>query len=256
MDELSYVQGVFNKHVARAGLLNQLSGKNILELGPGDSVAMAVLANCHGAKIILIDSGDYASRDVRLYQSFAKSLKEQGLDAPDLSSAKTREDVLEICGAQYLSSGLSSLQEITDSSVDLVFSQAVLEHVRRKEFLNTIKECHRILRTNGSASHTVDLKDHLGGGLDNLRFSGSIWESDFFVRSGFYTNRIRYSDMIASFKQAGFNIDIVNAEKWDACPIKRKNLAPEFNSIANEDLLVKEFDVLLRPVESSVNTKL
>ena len=168
MDQLSYVQGVFDQHVGRAGLGNQLRGMSILEFGPGDSIATAVIAACHGARAVLIDSGDYAVRDVRLYQSFASRLKKHGLDAPDLAGAESREDILAICGAKYLSNGLSSLQTIADGSVDLIFSQAVLEHVRRHEFLETIKESYRILRTGGFVSHRVDLKDHVGGGLNNL----------------------------------------------------------------------------------------
>jgi SAM-dependent methyltransferase len=246
MDEVTYVQGVFDKHIRRAGLTNQLNGKTVLELGPGDSLATAVIAACYGASVILIDSGDYAIRDVRLYQSFANRLKEQGLDAPDLSRAECREDVLKICGAKFLPNGLSSLQTIADGSVDLIFSQAVLEHVRLHEFLETMKECNRILRTGGAASHDVDLKDHLGGGLNNLRFHKSIWESNFFVRSGFYTNRIRFSEMIGMIEQAGFNIEAVNAYRWDVFQINKKSLSPDFASITDDDLLVKEFDVLMR----------
>jgi SAM-dependent methyltransferase len=246
MDQVSYVQGVFERHVASASLTNQLQSKTILELGPGDSVSTAVIAACHGARAVLIDSGDYAVRDVGLYQNFANRLKEQGLDVPNLSGAENREDVLAICGAKYLSNGLSSLKKIADDSVDLIFSQAVLEHVRRHEFLETMKECHRVLKSNGAASHRVDLKDHLGGGLNNLRFRESVWESNFFVRSGFYTNRIRFSEMIAMFEEAGFRIKAVYPERWDASPINRKSLSRDFTEVTDDDLLVRGFDVLMR----------
>ncbi len=246
MDQVRYVQGVFDQHIARAGFSNQLKGKTVLELGPGDSIATAVIAACHGAKAVLIDSGDYAVRDVGLYQNFANRLKEYGLDAPDLSDAESREDVLAICGGKYLPNGLSSLQAISDGSVDLIFSQAVLEHVRRHEFLETMKECRRVLKSNGAASHRVDLKDHLGGGLNNLRFRESVWESNFFVRSGFYTNRIRFSEMIAMFEEAGFCIKAVNPYRWDASPINRKSLSRDFAEVTDDDLLVRGFDVLMR----------
>jgi len=246
MDQVSYVQGVFDQHITRAGFSNQLKGKTVLELGPGDSIATAVIAACHGAIAVLIDSGDYAVRDVGLYQNFANRLKEQGLNVPDLSDAESREDVLAICGAKYLTNGLSSLQTIPDGSVDLIFSQAVLEHVRRHEFLETMKECRRVLKSNGAASHRVDLKDHLGGGLNNLRFRDSIWESNFFVRSGFYTNRIRFSEMITMFEEAGFCIKTVFSDRWDASPINRKSLSRDFSDVTDDDLLVRGFDVLMR----------
>jgi predicted SAM-dependent methyltransferase len=248
MDRVSYAQGVFNRHVGSAGLSCKLKNKTILELGPGDSVATALIAACYGARTVLIDSGDYADQNVSLYQSIANRLKEQGLDALDLSEAQSREDILAMCGAKYFTKGLSSLQTIADGSVDLIFSQAVLEHVRRDEFVETMKECHRILRADGSASHCVDLKDHLGGGLNNLRFRESIWESDFFFRSGFYTNRIRFSEMIAIFEQVGFHIEVVNADRWDRSPITKKSLSSDFASVADDDLLVRGFDVLMHPL--------
>jgi SAM-dependent methyltransferase len=248
MDTVTYVQGVFDQHVQWARLSNQLKGKTVLELGPGDSIATVVIAACYGASAVLVDSGDYAVRDVRLYRDFADRLKEQGLDVPDLSQAESREDVLAICNARYLSDGLSSLQTIANDSIDLIFSQAVLEHVRRHEFLETMRQCRRILRTDAAASHRVDLKDHLGGGLNNLRFRESIWESNFFVRSGFYTNRIRFSEMIFMFEQAGFDIESVSADRWEASPIDRKRLSLDFASITDDDLLVKGFHVFMRPL--------
>jgi SAM-dependent methyltransferase len=248
MDQLTYVQSVFDQHVKQAGLTNQLKGKTVLELGPGDSAATAVIAACHGAHAVLIDSGDYASREVRLYLSFADRLKDQGFDVPDLSEAESREDVLSICGAKYLPNGLFSLQTIADDSVDLIFSQAVLEHVRRDEFLQTMTECHRVLKSNGAASHCVDLKDHLGGGLNNLRFRESVWESNFFVRSGFYTNRIRFSEMIAMFEESGFCIKALNPDCWEVSPIERKSLSRDFAEVTDEDLLVKGFDAIISPL--------
>lgn len=248
MDQVTYVQDVFDQHVQRAGLSNQLKGKTLLELGPGDSIATAVVAACYGASAVLIDSGDYAIRDVRFYQDFANKLKGQGLDVPDFSEAESLEDILLICSARYLPNGIFSLQTIADDSVDLIFSQAVLEHVRRYEFLETMKECHRILRNDGVASHRVDLKDHLGGGLNNLRFRESIWESNFFVRSGFYTNRIQFSEMIKVFEQAGFNIESMNVDRWNVSPINRNSLSPDFALITNDDLLVKGFYAVMHPL--------
>jgi hypothetical protein len=67
-------------------------------------------------------------------------------------------------------------------------------------------ECRRVLSDTGVASHSVDLKDHLEGGLNNLRFSEKLWESDFFVNSGFYTNRIQFYEMLNHFKEPGSEI--------------------------------------------------
>lgn len=43
MDQSFYVKNVFDQHINQAGLTNFLNGKTILELGPGDSIASALV---------------------------------------------------------------------------------------------------------------------------------------------------------------------------------------------------------------------
>ncbi len=248
MDKASYVRGVFNRHIERAGLDGLLAGKTILELGPGDSVATAMLAACYGARCILLDAGSFANKDVTIYRKLADELTKAGLSPPEISGATTLQDVLVACGAIYLTDGLASFSLIETSSVDLIFSQAVLEHVRKNEFFGTMKECHRVLLPNGVASHRVDLKDHLSSSLNNLRFNEKIWESNFFVRSGFYTNRIRYSEMLNLFEDTNFSVDFLDVERWDKLPIRRSALDENFTKFPDEELKVRVFDVLLRPI--------
>lgn len=49
MDTAQYALGVFSSHVQRAGLGGGLAGKTVLELGPGDSVATALIAKARMA---------------------------------------------------------------------------------------------------------------------------------------------------------------------------------------------------------------
>ena len=246
MDDMSYVLNVFNEHVSRAGLTGRLKGKTILELGPGDSIATALVAACYGARAILVDAGAFAMTDMAGYRKLVDLLDRSGLKPPDISAATTLEEMLVICDARYLTQGLESFSSIETGTVDLIFSQAVLEHVRKDEFLDTMRECFRVLTLEGAASHRVDLKDHLGGSANNLRFSSKYWESDWMSSSGFYTNRIRFKEMLSIFKKAGFNIEILNADKWNESPIARKNLAEEFREIDEDDLLISGFDVILK----------
>lgn len=246
MDQTSYVLNVFNEHVSRAGLEGRLKGKTILEIGPGDSIATALVAASYGAKSILIDAGPFAVTDMYVYRTFVEALEHSGLNPPDISAAVTLDDVLVACDARYLTQGLEGFSSIETGTVDLIFSQAVLEHVRKYEFLDTMRECFRVLTVDGVASHRVDLKDHLGGSLNNLRFSQRVWESDFFVNSGFYTNRIRFSEMIALFKDAQLRVEIGEVRRWEHLPVKKQSLSKSFSSLSDEDLLVSGFDVLLR----------
>ena len=96
-------------------------------------------------------------------------------------------------------------------------------------------------------SHVVDFKDHLGGALNNMRFSSSLWEKEWFASySGFYTNRIRLQEMIAICEEIGFMVDVVNLERWDSLPIERKHLADEFTNLKDEDLKVSGAHLVMR----------
>lgn len=246
MDQAEYALNVFNSHVERAGLQGNLAGKTILELGPGDSVASAIIACGNGARAILVDVDHFATGTPESYLALIAKLREKGYITPDFSQCKKLEDLLSACDATYLTDGLKSLKKIDNASIDLIYSQAVLEHLRRHEFLQIQQECARILGGTGVCSHRVDLRDHLGGGLNNLRFSENLWESEFFVQSGFYTNRIQLQGMVSFFEQAGFKADLLEVRQWKELPIKRSRLADKFKNIPDQTLNIAGFDVLLK----------
>ena len=245
MDASEYAIRVFNKHVERSGLSNKLNGNTILEIGPGDSVATAVVAAAHGAQAILIDSGRFVRTDVASYLELERVLRENGKFPPHLVGCKDIGEILTHCKARYMTNGLASFGRIESASVDMIFSQAVLEHVRKREFLEMIRECRRVLKPGGVCSHQVDLSDHLSGALNNRRFSEKVWESEIFVRSGFYTNRISFNEMPSLFRQAGFEIEVSNVRRWPELPTPRNRLSREFKNLSDEDLCVSGFEVFL-----------
>jgi hypothetical protein len=67
------------------------------------------------------------------------------------------------------------------------------------------------------------------------------------AKSGFYTNRIRFSEMIGLFRDAGFNVELTRVSRWEELPTRKAAMAPEFRGFQDDDLLVQGFDVLLRP---------
>lgn len=246
MDEAAYAISVFELHVHRVGFaLSELNGKVILEMGPGDSVSTAIIAHAWGARAILVDAGAFASPSLLAYGPLCKALTARGLKPIDLSLVTGLDEMLAACHAMYLTNGAAAWQSVASNSVDFVFSQAVLEHVRLHEFAGVQKECFRVLKSGGLASHRVDLKDHLGGALNNLRFSKKVWESDLFVKSGFYTNRIRMTPMLEIFSDAGFGVKLLDVSRWKSLPTELKWMDSEFSSVPNAELLVSGFDVLL-----------
>jgi len=241
MHSPQYAYSVFTKHFQ---LVKIESNFVCLELGPGDSLFSALIAKALGAeKTFLVDVGDYCSRNMSLYRAMYKFLLEQGYKLKvDLSSF---ERLMHSCRTIYMTSSLSALKKIPDNSVDFIFSQAVLEHIRKDEFLPTLRELHRILKPTGISSHVVDLRDHLGGALNNLRFSELIWESNFFAKSGFYTNRIRFSEMLSLFEKAGFKVDIISKNIWNKLPTPKSKLHKQFYQLSDQDLSIASFIVSL-----------
>jgi SAM-dependent methyltransferase len=245
MDSSDYALNVFNSHLKRVELDGRLEGKVVLELGPGDSISTSLMAHAYGARSILVDAGDFMKKDVKTYNDLAKNLVSLGYNMPEITSEMTFNDILQVAKSEYLTEGLISLRSIPTHSVDFIFSQAVLEHLRKFEFQEIMIELRRILKPGGISSHQVDLRDHLGGALNNLCFSEKLWESDFFVKSGFYTNRIQFVNMVDMFKKADFNVNVTHINRWDELPTKRPNMDKIFHKFTDEELLISSFDVVL-----------
>ena len=227
--------------------------RTMLELGPGDSLATAMLARIHGAsRTWLVDRGAYASPRIDSYQALADRLNTEGLNADrehpstPVPAFASLDAMLEWSGARYLVDGLRGLSAIPDASVDFSFSHAVLEHVRRDEFDATLRELFRVAAPGALTSHRIDLRDHLGGSLHNLRFSRGWWESPFAASSGFYTNRLRMTEIVERFRAAGFEILSTRETRWPALPLSRRKLDPEFAAMTDEELTVQGLDLLAR----------
>jgi Methyltransferase domain len=249
MDKPTYAFSTFVRHYDSAGFENNDDQFVMLELGPGDSISSGVIARCFGAKkSYLVDKGNDAIASSTSYIPLFEFLKERFPNIDACNGDLTIEELIEKWGIDYLTNGLVSLSELPDASVDYLWSQSVLEHIRKPDFSNYIKEFRRLMTNNGVSVHGVDLKDHLSYSHNNLRFSENVWESDFMSNSGFYTNRILFSEMMSIFGENGFDAKAINIKRWDDIPTPRKKLASDFDNVSDDDLLIAEFDVVLRPV--------
>lgn len=247
MDNASYALRIFHLHADRVFPEGLPEGFIALELGPGDSIASALIACAHRAgKILLVDVGDFARKDLDGYRRLAGRLASEGAPAtPDLSQLNSFEELLTVCRAEYWTKGLESLRALPDESVDFIWSHSVLEHIRKHEFDAVMQETHRVLRNGGHASHSIDLMDHLAKSLNNLRFPESVWESEFMANSGFYTNRLRFSQIEDSMTRAGFAVTTSNRGCWPELPLARDKLNRQFRDMPEDDLLTRTAYFLL-----------
>lgn len=219
MDSDAAARPIFDKHFNATGL-SDLKGKTVLELGPGNGLLTGKFAHELGAaKTWLIDSEPIAE-----IQHFPNTV--------------------------YLSEGLKSLQSVASGSVDFLFSNAVLEHIRLKEFEPLVAEIVRVLKPDSIASHQIDFRDHLQYALNNLRFSERVWESDFMAHSGFYTNRLPWVQMKAILEKQ-FTVSVVRRDCWPSLPTPHSRMSEPFSSMPEQDLLTMGIHVILRTTGSN-----
>ena len=249
MDDPAYAIANFRRHHDRARQHGLVADFVSLELGPGDSLASAPITQAFGGGgCWLVDSGRFARTDMSIYRAVAEGLENLGLPVVAVDACREIGELMTACNARYLTDGLESLRTIPDGSVDFIWSQAVLEHVRLDEFAVTMTELRRVISSGGVCSHRIDLRDHLAQSLNNLRFTDDVWESDLIANSGFYTNRIRYSEMIRQFEHAGFAVDVIGIDRWEAVPTPRTKMAKRFRQFDDNELCISGFDVVLTPI--------
>jgi hypothetical protein len=105
---------------------------------------------------------------------------------------------------------------------------AVLETSPKRDLALIAVEPLRVLNRKDICVHRV--KDYLGGALNNLRLSDATWEEERFRSSGFYTNRIRFGEMVALFERAGFECHLPRVIRWEKLPTPGAKLEDRFAS--------------------------
>lgn len=243
MSNVDYAEKIFNLHFSNFLKERQPKSFSLLELGPGDSLLTGLFSYIQGSSHTwLIDTGDFIDNDPKFYQRIINSR------TTDINFCTRRfhfsdiEDMCQQLNITYLTNGLKSLETLQDEQIDFIFSHSVLEHVKKNELKELIQQLYRIQSRGGYSSHNIDYQDHLGGGINNLRFSNATWESSIFSNSGFYTNRVNAHEMHQLFKKAGFTIKSENFGNW-------KNRKLDL-SIVHPDLQKKNLSKKLFPTSS------
>ena len=246
MDSTSYVISNFFNLLNHAALNSQkCDGLSFLEVGAGDSIGSGVVASAFGMKPYIIDVDAFATKDIEFYKNIIRELDNPILDISE-NDFISYEQMIKKLDITYLTNGTSSFEKINNNSINIIISQACLEHVRKKEFKFFMDENYRVCKKGALSIHSIDFKDHLDYSLNNLRFSEGFWESEFISSSGFYTNRLRYCDMKEVFLKSGFEIIKEDLSLWNELPLRKTKFNQDFIDYDESDLLVKEAVVVLR----------
>ena len=112
----------------------------------------------------------------------------------------------------------------------------MLEHIHLEKFESILKELHRVLKSGSVCVSLLDFRDHLSGSINHLGFSKKIWESYLFRNSGFYTNRLRPSQMINLFSKNRFEVSIFRQDFLDKIVLPRTKLSKDYRNLSDDDL--------------------
>ena len=136
---------------------------------------------------------------------------------------------------------------------DLIISNAVMEHIPSENIFNIMTECYRLLNENGICSFWIDYSDHWHYADQSLqwnnfyRFNKSTWK--IFNPKSHFQNRLRNSDYVILFEQAGFNI-IKNTVIKSSKPLFK--ISPEFEKYSDEDLAISGAWFILKKKEKNM----
>jgi SAM-dependent methyltransferase len=124
--------------------------------------------------------------------------------APDVATA------LERAGIRYHAPEDAAHTGLEDRSIDVVFSNSVLEHVPSEDIAAILRESNRILKADGVSLHSVNCGDHYAyfdrsiTPINYLKFSDRQWRM--WNNRLLYQNRLRPVDFLQIAEAAGLEI--------------------------------------------------
>ncbi|CUS36094.1 methyltransferase domain-containing protein [Candidatus Nitrospira nitrificans] len=266
-----YCYSVYLRHLviaAQHGLATD--PRTLVELGPGDSIGIGLMALLTGAEqYYALDAVRHASTEANLsvFDELVQLLRGQApipsadefteilpalsdyrfpreiLSAARLAQALEPERLkrlrnalsgdLAACPIYYLAP-MGRMNEIPSNSIDLIISQAVMEHV--DPLKEIYAECFRILNPDGFMSHQIDLRCHDTASEWNghWKYSELTWR---LMRGGrpWFINRQPCSVHLDLVKQVGFSL-CAEIKQLSSSGISNRQLASRFRSLSESDL--------------------
>ncbi len=255
----------------------------VAELGPGDSLGIGLAALISGvAKYFAFDVVEHANaeRNLKIFDTLVDLFRTRAaipghdeypgvkptLDAydfpADILSENRLRDALGESRIETIRGSIVNTQRkdsviqykvpwhdahiLGRESVDMIYSQAVLEHV--DDLRKTYKAMRSWLKPTGYMSHQIDFKSH--GTADEWNghwtYSDFIWKVVKGKRS-YLLNREPHSVHIAILKEEGFTV-VCDKTVKSKSTVGRKDLAHRFKSMPEDDLTTS--DVFIQAVKA------
>ncbi len=268
-----YCYSVWARHLVSAGYHGLNTNPAVVaELGPGDSLGIGLAALISGStRYCAFDVVDFGrtSRNLEIFDELVALFRARadipGPDEfpkvkPNLESYAfprdifTEERLERAMEERRLATIRNSIMHpdhqdslieyrvpwydakvIDEGSVDLIYSQAVLEHV--DDLDNTYRAMNLWLKPGGHASHQIDFKCHHTARQWNGHWalSDSTWRL-IRGRHAYLLNRQPYSTHVRLLADHGFRV-VSDQTVTSPSQLTRQNLATRFQSLSDDDLV-------------------
>lgn len=248
--------------------LGRLEGIEIVEIGTGWFPLLPILFSLCGAKRIwTFDRTRHLNaaltfRGLRALGPHLPLVSEwSGVPVPELERRLTQllqtaphlHALLAQARIRYQAPGDAADTKLPNASVDLVFSNSVLEHVPKPAVKQLFAESARILRPDGVAVHGVNCGDHYAyfdrqiTQINFLQYSErdwALWNNDLL-----YQNRLRPPDFKSILEDESLDLIFERRSARPGCAeaFEHLRVAPEFAHYDKRDLVCTSFDFVARP---------
>lgn len=176
------------------------------------------------------------------------------LRRPDEAPIGTVEELVTRFGISYLAPQDARGTGLADSSVDFVTNTFTLEHIPPGYIAAILGETRRIMAPGALISSRIDMQDHYHyvqpsiSVYNYLRFPDWQWR---WLNPPLHSqNRLRHSQYVQLFEQAGFEIawnDPATPTTEDLAELHGIPIAPEFDRFTVTDLGTKYTHLVARP---------
>ena len=255
------------QYLAESGF--EVSGMRLMEIGTGWFPALPICFALAGAESIatfdavrLLD----ASMSFRLLDAIeantaqiAEALGTSTMDIcaalAELRQSQSLNDLLGRSRIRYTAPADPQDTGLASDSIDLVFSNSVLEHVPREAISGLMRESIRVLRPGGLAMHNIGCNDHYAffdksiSFVNFLRYEEREWK--LWNNTIQYQNRMRAPEFVELAMQAGFEVVRVatHVRPGTLEALDRMRIAPEFSRFSREEVAATTLDFVCRKPE-------
>ena len=239
---------VLAAHMRELGV--RLAGQRYMEIGTGWYPTLPACFQLAGAETVVSFDLSRHLNSRRTEQTW-RALEPH---LPKIAAAAGRplEDVRRDYAARpmfdYRAPADATATGLPDNSIDIVFSNSVLEHVPHDVIRSMMREACRVLRPGGLSIHSVNCADHYAyfdkriTFINYLAFADREWQ--LWNNELQYQNRLRPIDFLDLSEQSGLQTVLAKHTPKPSlmAQLPRLTIAPQFRTYTPEQLCCTSVD--------------